>query len=88
MRAQRLDDGVIEAVPDGAHRHGQAGVQGALGERLGGELRAWSVWRTDPWGSRLSMAMASALVASDAWGRESMDQPTTRRLKASNTTAQ
>ena len=42
----------------------------------------------DPLGSRFSMAIASALVASDAWGRESIDQPTTRRLNTSSTTAQ
>lgn len=33
-------------------------------------------------GLRLSMAMPRALVTRDAVGRESMDQPTTRRLKA------
>ena len=34
------------------------------------------------------MAMPRALATSDAVARESMDQPTTRRLKASSTTAQ
>ena len=37
---ERLDDGVVVGVADGAHRGQQAGVFGPLGERPGGVLRA------------------------------------------------
>jgi hypothetical protein len=40
------------------------------------------------WGSRLAMAIPSALVTSAAVWLESIDQPTTLREKVSSTTAQ
>ena len=50
----------------------------------------WSLWITvsPATGLRLSIAMPSASAAIDAVGRESIDQPTTRRLKVSSPTAQ
>ena len=50
----------------------------------------WSLWITvsPTTGLRLSIAMPNALVTIEAVGRESMDQPTTRRLKVSSTTVQ
>ena len=61
----------------------------ALGEGPGGNRTPWSEWITVPAaGLRWSIAMPSALVDSAAVGEESMDQPTTRRLHTSSTTAQ
>ena len=49
----------------------------------------WSEWTITPgWGSRLAMAMPSALVTRAAVWLKSIDHPTTRRQNVSNTTAQ
>jgi len=49
----------------------------------------WSAWTMPPGpGRRLRMAMSRALITKVVSWRESMDQPTIRRLKASTTAAQ
>jgi hypothetical protein len=48
----------------------------------------WSEWITVPSGRRPSMAIPGALVTRAALATESIDQPTTRRLQTSRTTAQ
>jgi hypothetical protein len=48
----------------------------------------WSLWITTPSAWRFSIAIPSAFTTRLAVCDESIDQPTTRRLKASSTTAQ
>src|SRR4051812_37014376 len=79
----------VVAVIDRAHRWDQSGPLGAVGEGSRGELHS-VIGMDDPpdWGSRLAIAIASALVISAAVWLESIDQPTTCRENVSNTTAQ
>ena len=88
---ERFHHGVIEAVPDGHRWRNEAGLVGPVTERPGGELVwvPWSECMTVPecdW--RLLIAMPSAEVTRPEVAEWSMDQPTTRRLNTSRTTAQ
>jgi hypothetical protein len=86
---ERFDDGVVVAVTDGAHRWHQSGPLCAVSEGPRCELHAVVGMHNHPGlGSRLAMAIPSALVTSAAVCEESIDHPMTRRENVSSTTAQ